>query len=128
VLFLVSCSSEKLIPPNKSEALVVAEKWFRYLDKRFFLKAYNDSSNILKKKLTAAAWQRSFFYKEVRVGKKKERVKSRDALLYNLRSFPPGAYTEIDYDTYYSKRGATRERLILRWEEGKWRVCGYTLL
>lgn len=127
-LFLISCSSEKLSPPNKMEALAVAERWFRLMDKGFFKKVYNDSSYILKEKLTPQSWNRSFLYTKMRFGKKQKRVKTRDALLFNLRSFPPGAYTEIDYDSIYSKQGRTRERLILRWEEGKWRVCGYTMM
>lgn len=126
-LFLFSCSSEKMNPPNKMEALSVAEKWFRHMDKGLYLKVYRDSSTVLKEHLTENAWKRSFQYKFLTFGKKLKRSKTRDALLYNLRSFPPGAYTEIDFQTQYTKRGTTRERLILRWEEGKWRVCGYTL-
>jgi hypothetical protein len=109
------------------EALAVAEKWFRHMDKGLYLKVYRDSSTVLKEHLTEKNWKRSFQYKFLTFGKKLKRSKTRDALLYNLRPFPEGAYTEIDYQTQYSKRGITRERLILRWEEGKWRVCGYTL-
>ena len=127
-LFLISCGSEKLNPPNKMAAVAVAEKWFRYMDKGFFLKVYNDSSNILKEHLTKERWKRAFLYKRLNFGKKVKRSKKRDALLYNLRPFPPGTYTEIDYSTHYTRKGMTRERLILRWETGKWRVCGYTLL
>jgi len=128
VIFLISCGSEKKIPPNKMEALAIAQKWFRYMDKGFYLKVYKDSSGVLKEHLSENDWKRSFHYIKLTFGKKIKRVKTRDALLYNLRSFPPGAYTEIDYQSQYSKRGTTRERLILRWEEGKWRVCGYTLM
>ncbi len=127
-LFLISCGSGPVIPPNKMEALAVAERWFRYMDKGFFLKVYNDSSTILKQHLTESSWKRSFLYKEMTFGKKIKRSKDRDALIHNLRTFPPGTYTEIDYHTQYAKRGATRERLILRWERGKWRVCGYNII
>lgn len=128
LLLLISCSSKPIRPPNKMEALAVAEKIFRRMDKGFFQKIYHDSSGIFKDHLTVKDWERSFLYKKMIFGKKIKRNKTRDALVYNIRSFPEGVYTEIDYETHYAKRGHTRERLILRWENEKWRVCGYTIL
>jgi hypothetical protein len=108
-------------------ALEAAEKWFKSLDKGYFIKAYNNSSRVLKNKLTREGWEKTFLYKKLMFGKKIRRIKSQDVLSKNLKSYPPGYYTKIEYQTQYQKRGLSREQLVLVYEEGAWRVCDHKI-
>jgi hypothetical protein len=112
--------------PSDPRVQKAVEAWLAKLDSGAYRACWEQGSEVLKKNTTLAQWEAALTEANKRLGPTKSRALSRSKQERNPQGPPPGEYAFLEYAAKHESIEA-KEILILRLENGAWRVAGYML-
>lgn len=108
------------------EARETADRWLDGIDRKQYGECWDQTSPLLQERMGRDSWIASLTQGEQALGGVEERTPTQGSLEHSPPNAPEGHYAMLVYTTDFARK-KVEECLVLREEEGAWRVVGYWL-
>lgn len=115
-------------PSTEDKAVAAANDFVKLVDGAQFDKAYDAFSNFGQKAVTKEQFVAMMKGVQNKIGTQTSRKLKSKQFTHELPGAPKGDYWVIDYETNFSKKGASVERVTSMLEGQSWKVGGYVLV
>ena len=128
LLLTLVCLPALAAPSGEQQALTSANSFVKLVDSSQFAKAYQAFSQFGQKAVTKDAFVASMQAVQAQIGTQTRRKLLAKNFVHELTGAPKGDYWVIDYDTNFSKKGPSVERVTSMLEGKTWKIAGYVLI
>jgi len=115
-------------PTGEQQALASATSFLKLVDTRQYSKAYLSFSKLTQKAATPDAFVNNMKSVQDQIGDPTSRKVLAKNFVHEVPGAPRGDYWIIDYDTNFSKKGPSVERVTAVLEGKSWKIGGYLLI
>lgn len=116
------------VPSAEEQAMASANGFVKLVDSGQFDKAYQAFSQFGQKAVTKDVFVKSMGSVQAQIGTQTSRKLLAKNFVHELPGAPKGDYWVIDYDTNFSKKGPSVERVTAMREGKNWKIGGYLLV
>ncbi|MBS2040064.1 DUF4019 domain-containing protein [bacterium] len=114
-------------PSTEAPALAAANDFVKLVDAAQFDKAYDAFSNFGQKAVGKEQFVTMMRDVQDKIGTQTSRKLKSKQFTHELPGAPKGDYWVFDYETNFSKKGPSVERVTSMLEGKAWKVAGYVL-
>lgn len=115
-------------PTGEQQALASAGSFLKLVDARQYPKAYLSFSKFAQKAATQETFINAMRTVQGQIGNQTSRKVLAKNFVHEIPGAPKGDYWIIDYDTNFSKKGPSVERVTTMLEGKSWKIGGYLLI
>ncbi len=110
-----------------NDGLGISQSWVTQIDKGEYDESYSVASGEMHAKVPQDRW--GLILKTLRAPYGSVVSRQQLSHVYRANGFEgaEGEFLIITYNTAFQKLDAAKEVVVLRWEDGKWRGCGYNM-
>lgn len=128
LIILTLCSLPAFAGPSgEDQAVASANAFVKLVDGGQFDKAYDAFSQFGQKAVPKDQFVALMKGVQEKIGTQTSRKLTTKKFVHELPGAPKGDYWVLDYETNFSKKGASVERVTSMLEGKSWKVAGYVL-
>jgi hypothetical protein len=108
-------------------ATLQADRWLRAMDDHLYSEGWNESASVVKEGRTEQGWIQEVSGPREALGKPVMREFKQAEYATHVRGAPEGKYVTAVYLTKFTNIPLATETILLSFEDGQWRVGGYSI-